>query len=245
VHASGKVHVWDLPTLGLVGVFEAPLKLPDTYSAVGSSLRWRRLAVSPNASQVAVAGWNRIDVWDMNRCELATTVRLEPTVSARMLALAFASDTTLTTIGRADPAPVVTWDLLTNRIVERARLVMPRAEYFERALLTPDHQRLIAADGDRVVVWRLDCPWPIAHADIGTAGQALAVSSDGTRAATSTADGLLRLWSLHDLREIDRWNLRELGCRDISCALAFTPDARRLIVGGWEGVLRSVVLPSS
>lgn len=41
------------------------------------------------------------------------------------------------------------------------------------------------------------------------------------------------------------WKLRDFGCRDISCALAFAPDGQRLVVAGWEGVLRRVVLPAS
>jgi hypothetical protein len=88
-------------------------------------------------------------------------------------------------------------------------------------------------------------------------GQALAVSLDGTLAATSgpetpgaqqmtyLPDEVLRLWSLPDLREIQCWKLQDFGCRDISCALAFAPDGQRLVVAGWEGVLRSVVLPAS
>ena len=87
-------------------------------------------------------------------------------------------------------------------------------------------------------------------------GQALAVSLDGTLAATSGPETpgaqmtllsheVLRLWSLPDLREIECWKLQDFGCRDISCALAFAPDGQRLVVAGWDGVLRSVVLPAS
>jgi hypothetical protein len=54
---------------------------------------------------------------------------------------------------------------------------------------------------------------------------------------------LLR-WSLPDLVEVQRWDLRDLGAWDISCALAFTPDGQRMIAAGWDGVLRRLVLPA-
>jgi hypothetical protein len=55
----------------------------------------------------------------------------------------------------------------------------------------------------------------------------------------------VRLWSLPDLSEIQGWSLLELGCWDLSCALAFTPDGGHLVVAGWEGVLRRIVLPKA
>jgi len=35
-----------------------------------------------------------------------------------------------------------------------------------------------------------------------------------------------------------------LGCRDLACAVAFTPDNAGLIVAGWEGVIRRIALPA-
>ena len=90
-------------------------------------------------------------------------------------------------------------------------------------------------------MWRLDEPTPVATVPIRVNGRALAVSLDGCYAATAAGCDL-QLWSLPDLKEIQRWDLRAFGLWDISCALAFVPTGRHLIVAGWEGVLRRVAL---
>jgi WD40 repeat protein len=214
-----------------------------------SPSRWRRIAVSPDGSRLAVAGWNSIDVWSLERFGHLTTIRVDPGLGLGIMALAFSSRTSLVTIGRSNPAPILTWDLATARIVARRTLLMPRASHIARAIVTCDSQLVVAADRDETTVWRLDTPAAVARVSFGMSGQALAVSLDGTLAATfgggsaGTADEMLRLWSLPDLRELQSWSLQDFGCRDISCALAFTPDGRRLVIAGWEGVLRRVVLP--
>jgi len=48
--------------------------------------------------------------------------------------------------------------------------------------------------------------------------------------------------ALPDLREQASWSPADLGCRDIVTGLAFSPDSRHLIVGGWDGLLRRLVL---
>jgi hypothetical protein len=77
-------------------------------------------------------------------------------------------------------------------------------------------------------------------------GRALAVSADGTRAATFGGEpwSTLRVWSLPNLTAVASWNLLELGCWDVSCALAFTPDAASVIAAGWDGVLRRIRIPN-
>ena len=54
-------------------------------------------------------------------------------------------------------------------------------------------------------------------------------------AATASGDDL-RTLVLPSLKEIQRWNVRAFGLWNISCALAFVPSGRHLIVAGWEGV---------
>ena len=54
----------------------------------------------------------------------------------------------------------------------------------------------------------------------------------------------MRLWTVPTLTEIARWYLPDLGCRDLACAVAFTPDNTGLIVAGWEDVIRRIALPA-
>ena len=91
--------------------------------------------------------------------------------------------------------------------------------------------------------------WLRSRAPFGTFGEALALSTDGCLAATcdhetpGKGEPVVRVWSVPDLRELWKLNLTDVECRDIACALAFTPDARRLVIAGWEGAIRRAVLP--
>jgi WD40 repeat protein len=257
VHQGGRITIYDVTTMAVIVAFDAPPSRPTNRVEArryhdemhASPSRWRRIAVSSDGSRLAVAGWNSIDVWSLERFGHLTTIRVDPGLGLGIMALAFSSGNTLVTIGRSNPAPILTWDLATARIVVRRTLVMPRAGHIARAIVTCDSQLVVAADPDETTVWQLDTPAAVAKVPFGLSGQALAVSLDGTLAATfgggpaDTADEKLRLWSLPDLRELQSWSLRDFGCRDISCALAFAPDGRRLVIAGWEGVLRRVILP--
>jgi hypothetical protein len=213
-----------------------------TYqSPLASPYRWRRFAVSPDSRRLALAGFNRVDIWDLERFELTASLEPESGLPPGMLALFFRSDTLLTTIGRALHVPVLTWDVLAQRPTSSSRLMMPGAATVATALVTPSGL-LVAASWDETTVWQLGEPAPAGTAPFGITGRALAVSADGGYAATAN-HWELRLWSLPNLTELHRWHLKALGLWDISCALAFAPGNRHLIVAGWEGVLRRVVLP--
>lgn len=197
-----------------------------------------------------------IDIWNLERIELITTLRITAGLPQGMLALFFGSDGRLRTIGRDNPMPVLTWDIDAPRVVSVGLLETAHAAFFERAAITSDELVLVATGPRETTVWHLDSSKRLATVPHGANGQALAVSLDGTIAATAgheipgshatfVESEALRLWSLPDLREIRCWKLRDFGCRDIACALAFGPDGKCLVVAGWEGVLRRVVLPAS
>jgi len=249
MHATGRFTVWDLPTMAAVATFDGPQCPADVQRAVldepkvrASPLRWRRFAVSPDSRCLAVAGWGAVDIWDLERLRRITTLEIEPTLPRTILALFFVSDTKLTTVGRNPHPPVLTWDVAKQRVTASSTLTMPEAATVETALATTSGH-IVAASGNETTVWQVDDPTPFATAPFGVAGRGLAVSADGRFAAT-TSDWEVRLWSLPNLAEVHRWHLHDLGLWDISCALAFVPDSRYLIVAGWEGVLRRVVLPS-
>ena len=254
-HRSGRITIWNLETMVPVAAFAAPSltsKRPASSSAsgvCGSLNRRRRIALSPDGGRLAVAGADIIDVWDLERVDRVATLQFEPGLPSGVLALFFSSNTAVVTIGASDPLPVLTWDVATQSVVAHAMLNTPPSKSVSRAMLTPDHQFLVAAGDSETTVSRLDSPTPVAVVPHGTSGQALAVSADGAFAATCAreiaADGsreILRVWSLPDLHELHSWNLADFGCSDIACALAFAPDGRHLVVAGWEGVLRRVVL---
>jgi WD40 repeat protein len=214
--------------------------------------RWRRVAISPDGACLAVAGSHAIDLWDLDTCARITRLVVESDNVHGIFAVYFRSNNVLTCISRESPAAVVTWALDSGQIIDRAELPLPQGAW-QRALMTPNQEYFVAASGNDTTVWRLDTRGCVAAVAHGIAGQGIAVSSDGELAATaghdvrnsadSVDDRVVRLWSLPDLREICRWNLLDLGCRDIVCALAFSPDGRHLVLAGWEGVLRRLILP--
>ena len=255
VHGTGRITVWDLRTMTVVAAFDAPPQRPLCIAGGRGSLRrWRRIAISPDGACLAVAGSHAIDLWDLDTCARITRLVVESDNVHGILAVYFRSNSVLTCISRESPAAVVTWVLDSRQIIDRAEQPLPQGAW-QRALVTPNQEYLVAASGNDTTVWRLDTRACVAGVTHGIAGQAIAISSDGELAATAghgvwnsadwVDDRFVRLWSLPHLREICRWNLPDLGCRDIVCALAFSPDGGHLVLAGWEGVLRRLILPNT
>ncbi len=260
----GSVAVWTLPALTLVGRIEGPrgepafVRHPSRKSrhVGGSPRRWRRFAVSADAGRLAVAGFDTVRIYTLAPLEMSASVDGLSHLPHGILALGFVGVDRLVIVGRKTPMPVWVWDLNSRRMIARRDFTVPPIEGITRAIIAPDNGLLVAGGDRAIVVWRLDDPSPVAMTWSGISGQALAVSADATMAATSgpapvenetervvgVREEQIRLWSLPDLREIHSWSLTDLGCRDIVTALAFSPDNRHLIVGGWEGVLRRLVL---
>src|SRR3954447_11032572 len=121
VHSNGRVTIWDRLTMAAVATLDAPPLAPTDGEQAqaykrelrASPRRWRRIAVSPDSRRLAVAGWEAVDIWDLERLHRITTLEIEPQLPPGMLALFFVSDTLSTTIGRSPRAPVLTWDVPT------------------------------------------------------------------------------------------------------------------------------------
>src|SRR5205085_6842003 len=64
--------------------------------------------------------------------------------------------------------------------------------------------------------------------------QALAFSSDGSRALTANLDGSLRVWDLGGCKEIGA----TLGHKGAVTGLTFSPDARQLVTAGHDWTAR-------
>jgi WD40 repeat protein len=261
-NCRGNVSVWTLPALTLIGTIEQRPEQADpdeelAYKpghARGSPRRWRRFAISPDARQLAVAMRDHVRIYTLAPFEMTASVNDLWHFPHGIVALGFVGVDHLVIVGRNEPMPVRVCDVKSGRVVERRNFEVPPIEGITRAIVLSE-QRLVVAGGYRaMVVWRLDGASPVAMTPCPIAGQGLAVSADGTMAATSGAveyetvrvsnlrDEWIRLWSLPDLRELMSWRVADLGCREIVTALAFSPDNRHLIVGGWEGVLRRLVL---
>lgn len=236
VHADGRVTIWALDTMKVV--FETDTPLPAGHP----TYHWRRVALSPDATRLAVAGWDgALTIWDLNRLAPLTTLHAES--EAAPLCVFLPSATTCITVGRGLIAPVLTWDVDAQRVMTKYVLEMPK-EYFRTAVFTRDNRFLVAASNERTFVWELGKPESIAEARGGIIGRGIAVSADGSLVATSDFRSWVRLRTLPSLTEIGRWYLPDLGCGDLACAVAFTPDNTRMIVAGWEGVIRRIVLPT-
>ena len=251
MHCPEPITVFGLPGLVRLGSFAPPSPVDPALQSTpyGSPRRWRRFAFSPDGSQLAVAGSTAIELWSLPQPSRVATVQIEPSRPPGLLAMFFsACGGRLTAIGRDSPSPITTWDVRTGRVIARRSLEIESPWHLDTAVVTADGQFMIAANGDYTSVWRLEPPCLVASVPLGIAGRALAVSRDGRRFATASSDSeaeqpTLRIWGLPDVTQVRSWNLQDLGCRDLSCALAFAPDGRRIVIAGWEGVIRRIVLP--
>jgi WD40 repeat protein len=258
----GTVGVRALPALALEATIEhLPAERGRDYEATrrshatrGSANRWRRVAVSADGERLAVASLQTVRIFTLEPFAIDGTVDGLSGLSHGILALDFIDADRLMIVGRGEPMPVLVWDVNLRRMVDRRELEVPPIDGISRAVIAVDKQLMVAAGDTATVVWRLDQSSPVAMIASGITGQALAVSADGTLAATSGSvvndpergqglkDQLVRLWSLPVLREIASWNLTNLGCRDIVTGLAFSPDNRHLVLVGWEGVVRRLAI---
>jgi hypothetical protein len=257
VHGSGTITVWDVRTMERLSSFVAPRQhFEEPFGKAmphlgGSSFRWRRVAVSADSLRVAVAGGDAIELWELAPARRITTLHF-PQLQSGIIALYFASDAAVVLIARSDPLQVLTYDLASGQVASLSTLERPRAKVLNRVLPTPNRQFIIGSSGEETTAWKVDADGRVASVDYGTTGQAIAVSPDGTLVAIAgfekrgaPSDEILQLLSIPDLREIQRWNLTDLGCRDIVSSLAFSPDGTHVVVAGWDGVLRRVARASS
>jgi hypothetical protein len=160
------------------------------------------------------------------------------------LTLFFSRESTLTIIGRDEDASVAIWQPNSNQFVSGYPLRLRNAHRLMRALVTPEGKCVVGISNETMAMPFQGIVTTVPHEAYG---QALTVSADGHLAATcgDNEDGrpVVLVWSLPDLRERWRCNLLDIGCRDIACALAFSRDGRHLIVAGWDGVMRRLVMP--
>jgi len=238
-------HVLSVSRGGLLTSWELDTLHPIATRRVGGPWRWRRCAVLAGSDLVAVAGRGpTIELLESPTLRDVHTVALD----APAVALSALPDgTSVRALLESSPARIVTVDSRDGRIVDARTVLgwpdMRRPTHPRYAAgFTHDGGFLVAGADEETVLWSMEGAAPVAAAPYGVAGRALRVSHDGPRVASCDAMYQLRVMSLPTLDVIHQWGMSELGCWNLACALAFTPDDRQLIVAGWEGTLRQVTL---
>jgi WD40 repeat protein len=198
---------------------------------------------------LAVAGWDgAVDIWDLERG--TQLMRLDTQLNdAQMIGVFLPSRTACVRVGCGEKISVLTWDLGVQEVSKRGTIDISGRD-FTTVALTPDGRHLIASSASNRFVDMGTTVWELERAEItgdvpgDIAGRGLALSADGSLLATATSRSYVQLRTLPTLTEIARWYLPDLGCRNLACAVAFTPDNAGLIVAGWEGVIRRIGLPA-
>jgi WD40 repeat protein len=206
------------------------VSLDEKAVSVGFALETRlprALAVTPDASTVAIGGADRqIGLWDLT---IGTPVRQLQLEGDTCVRLAVSSDGQfLASAGSA--ARIRVWDLTTGK----ARPDLPGHAGGVLALaFTPDGRTLASCGKDRTVrLWEMQTgkermSFP------GDAGwiSALAVSPDGRALAAGTFSGQVHLWDLRRGRQLQDLS----GHRGQITGLAFLPDRAALLSTAGDG----------
>jgi WD40 repeat protein len=240
-HADGTITVWR--SSPLEEVFATHTELPQRRT-----LRWRRMAASPDSNRLAVADWEEtVEIWDLQSGTVVGRLHTHPTHS--LLGVFWPTPTQCATVVTRGDGLVSIWDVAQQRVTAQHAVEMPRESPLSgnilTATVTSDLRVMVAATDLDTVAWELGRAEHVARVGGGIAGRALAISRDARYVATSESRDVVRLRTLPALTEIGRWSLLDLGCRDLACAVAFSPDNSSLIVAGWEGVIRRIALPLS
>lgn len=252
------VMLWDLalqrPLLRLVGhdaAVDAVAFLPDGHRAVsagddGSLILWdldtgavvarwlghrgkvAALAVSPDGATIASAGWDRsVRLWSV----ASGTGSVLGEHAANVNAVAFAPDGALLASGDYD-GRILLW-----RLHDADPVVALAGDGFPvNALAFTPEGRLVAASADKLVrVWDVAARRELSrYAGHEEPVVSLALSRDGTLAASASAQGAVDLWRLAD----GRLERSLYAARGPVWALAFTPDGAMLLSGASDGVVR-------
>ena len=186
---------------------------------------------APDGKTLATAGYDKlILIWDLATGKVMNTFRDH---SDSVYGLAFSPDGKTLASCAADRT-VKLWDMATGK--RTATLSESTAELYS-LVYTPDGSRVLAAGVDRSIrMWRLDhAETRLEHSTFAHDAPIvrLAVSADGTLLASSAEDRTVRMWTLESLAPREAIPSQA----DWVQALAFSPDAKRLALGRYDGSL--------
>lgn len=222
---KGEATVWDLET-------------GEPVQQIGSDQHRDILfdaEFSPDGTLLATAGYDQnIHLWELATAKL---LRSFPSHNGAIYDLAFSPDGTVLASASGDGTCKI-WQVATGKRLDT--LNQPEAEQF-RVAFTPDGNSIVAAGGDnRIRLWRFTSKAearinPLIAARFGheDAIVGLAVSPDGTRLATTSADRALKLWSLPGLELLEVFEAQS----DVVSVLVFAPGGESLFTARLDGSL--------
>ena len=188
---------------------------------------------SPDGTLLATAGYDQvIHLWNLASGEL---LRSFPSHNGAVYDLAFSPDGTVLASASGDSTCKI-WQVATGERLDT--LNQPEGEQF-RVAFTPDSKSIVAAGADnRIRLWRFLSKTeakinPIvatrfAHEDVIVE---MAVSPDGSRLVTTSADLSLKRWKLPEVELLDVLEAQP----DVVSALAFSPGGESLLVARLDG----------
>jgi WD40 repeat protein len=193
---------------------------------------------APDGKTLATAGYDKlIRIWDLATGKPKNTFRDH---SDSVYALAFSPDGKTLASCAADRT-VKLWEMATGK--RTATLSESTAELYS-LVFTPDGSHVLAAGVDRSIrMWRLDhSEAPLEHSTFAHDAPIvrLAISADGTMLASSAEDRTVRLWTVESLAPRTAIPSQV----DWVQAIAFSPDAKRLALGRYDGSLGLWEVPS-
>jgi len=220
---------------GIARVVEVPSG--ETVNEFGSGHRdaLYDAAISPDGKILATGGYDRlIQLWD-----IASGERLKQLTAhnGAVYDLAFSPDGSVLASASGDES-VKLWNVASGERLDT--LGQPEGEVFN-VHFTPDGKSLIAAGADRrLYLWEWvsrDKPTinPLkisrfAHEDEIVR---LAIAGEGKVLVSSSADGVLRTWSVPGLQMLEQHS----GQPDLAAALAFAADGSSFVAARMDGSL--------
>jgi eukaryotic-like serine/threonine-protein kinase len=139
-----------------------------------------------------------------------------------------------------DDSKVTVWDLETYA----TQYSFPQPTSTKAAVFSPkESQRLATGDRNATVrLWNLEAQIPIELFGHRGTVHALAYSADGTRLASASSDGTVKVW---DLSRVD-WASRNNNVKEINLTehrgpvygVAFCPNCKLVATTGWDGTVR-------
>jgi len=204
------------------------------------SLAWANtLDFNPNGTQLAVAFWEKLELWPMDNLKAGPTLvkELEPSISMAYWAPDGESImVAMSNTGLAQPA-ILRVDPRDNQVVQTVHPTAPA----QIAIFSPDGQRMATASEKDVQAWGVDSNATLQTLAVANA-VALAFNGDGTVLATAAHDNQNKLvvtfWDVAS-GEAQRSVETDISGEGVA---SFAPDVSALAVGLPDGHVEIVNL---